>query len=215
MILARIQAHPSRLHLHDDLASDLGFYTEIVEHSSDPPNPWLGYKNVLETHTKPYDHLLVVQDDAVVCPGFKGAVEKVAARNPDKLVVLFLARLPGRVARQATMAAKKKECYLTAELRINEFLPAVAVLWPATKVREFLNWAQHNPRKLGHTSPRSDDGVLGRWASLTKQQVRFTVPSLVQHPDMEPSLIGRQPAWGKDTGRIAQWFAEDAEAFDW
>ena len=215
LILARIQGHPRRAHLHDPLAAALGVKCETWEHDSQPPNPWAGYKLILEGRTVPYDHLLVVQDDAVPAPGFPRAIEKVAARNQDRVVVLFLARLPGRVSRLALRAAKNRQCYLDAELRINEFLPAVGVLWPKPKVEEFLWWVHHNPKRLGHSEPRSDDGVIGRWAALTHQRIRFTIPSLIQHPDMEPSLIGRQPAWGKDTGRIAQLFAEDASKYEW
>ena len=75
-------------------------------------------------------------------------------------------------------------------------------------------WAS-TARLPGQPNPRSDDAVVGRWMLVTKQTIRATVPSLVQHPDMEPSLIGRRPAWGKDSGRVALHLAEDALDYEW
>lgn len=79
-----------------------------------------------------------------------------------------------------------------------------------------MEWTSANPHKLGHPSPRSDDGVLGRWCALTKQTVRFTVPSLVQHPDRVKSVIGRKEHWGKDKGRVALlYYEDDPLEYDW
>ena len=214
-VVARIQAHPSRAHLRPALIAALGLPTEVIEHSSDPPSPWAGYRLCLTEIPSYAKHLVVVQDDAQLCHNFASAVQQIAQSNPDTPVVLFLARLPRRIANLALHAAKRRECYLETQLRSNDFLPVVAILWPVQKAREFLAWTEANPHKLGHKAPRSDDSVAGRWASLTKQTICFTVPSLVEHPDMEPSLIGRKPAWGRDRGRVALFFAEDGRAHDW
>lgn len=184
-------------------------------HASDPPSPWLGYRACLTGIPGGVTHLLVIQDDTTVCKNFAPALRLIAEANPSTPVVLFLARLPRRLSHLALLATKKNECYLETQLRSNDFLPVVAVLWPVAKAQEFLSWAQANPHKLGHPRPRSDDSVGGRWASLTKQTIRFTVPSLVEHPDLEPSLIGRKAAWGKDSGRVAMAFAEDGLAYEW
>jgi len=160
-------------------------------------------------------HLLVIQDDTTVCKNFAPALRLIAEANPSTPVVLFLARLPRRIANMALHATKKRQVYLDCQLRSNDFLPVVAILWPVEKAKEFLAWAEANPHKLGHKAPRSDDSVGGRWASLTRQPIRFTLPSLVEHPDLEPSLIGRKPAWGKDSGRVAMAFAEDGLAYEW
>ncbi len=215
-IVARIQAHPSRESLHGPLAKALAPLTAAVSlHASNPPNPWEGYQKCLRDIPE-CTHLLVLQDDVVLCKNFPPAVTRVADANPDYPVILFLAWLPRRVSNLALRAAKNRQHYFDARLRINEFCPAVAVLWPAAKVEEFLAWTDANPGKLGHPAPRSDDGVIGRWVALTKQIIRFTIPSLVQHPDLESSLIGRKMAWGKDRGRVALFFSEDDPlTMDW
>jgi hypothetical protein len=173
-----------------------------MQHVSEPPNPWLGYRRCL-SDLPDSSYLLVLQEDTLPCQNFAAVLDWIVAREPRVPVVLFLAYLPRRIATLALRAANKRERYVDTQLRINDFMPIVAVLWPTEKAREFMEWTAANPNRLGHPHPRSDDGVAGRWCALTKQTVRFTVPSLVEHPDLEPSLIGRKPAWGKDKSRVA------------
>lgn len=159
----------------------------------------------------------MLQDDVTLCHNFPPAVTAVADANPELPVILFLARLPVRVANLALHAAKRRQHYFDVRLRINEFCPAVGILWPVAKAEEFFSWTNAHPGKLGHPEPRSDDGVIGRWVALTKQTVRFTIPSLVQHQDVESSLIGRKTAWGKDRGRVALFYSQEDDplSIDW
>ena len=128
--------------------------------------------------------------------------ERVLAYACDLPVSLFLARLPLRLAHLYLQAQKAREPWFDTENRINEFVPVVGILWPVAKAAEFLDWAARNELP-GHPSPRSDDAVLGRWGALTNQIFRFTIPCLIQHPDEEPSTIGRTAHWGEDAGRVA------------
>lgn len=185
----------------------------IMLHASEPPSPWAGYRLCLEAETDA-DHICVLQDDARVSLNFAPALERIAEANPDTVVVLYLSWLPRRISMLAQKATIRREPYVTTVIR-QEFLPVVGVLWPAQKARELLSWCEDNPRRLGHKDPRSDDHVAGRWATFTQQTIRFTVPSIVQHPDEEPSLIGRKAWWGKDKGRTALFFAEDASVVSW
>jgi len=212
-LVARIQHHPSRAHLIGPLLEVLApIPTEVIAHSSDPPSPWAGYKKCLQNlETENASHILVLQDDAVPCRNFALALERIAQAN-DVPVCLFLARLPRRTSTDATKALKANRRYVT--LFIRDFVPVVAVLWPRAKAQEFMAWAQ-NAKLPGQPNPRSDDAVVGRWMMVTRQEIRATCPSLVEHPDMEASVIGRQPAWGKDPGRVALHLAEDALAYDW
>jgi len=210
-VIARIQGHPSRTHLHEPLKQALELSAEVSIHESEPPSPWDGYRVCL-SDLPDCSHLLVIQDDAVPCRNFGSAVEQIAARHPSTPVCLFLARLPRRTSRDATLALKAGQRYVP--LFIRDFCPVVAMLWPKEKAEEFMFWAR-DARLPGQPNPRSDDAVVGRWMLMTKQTILVTVPSLVQHPDMEPSLIGRRPAWGKDSGRVALHFAEDALSYEW
>jgi NAD-dependent oxidoreductase involved in siderophore biosynthesis len=103
--------------------------------------------------------------------------------------------------------------YITLNWR--SFLPVVAVLWPRAKAEEFKEWADEHPTLPGQREPRSDDAMGGRWKMLTRQTVKATVPSLVEHPDQVPSLIGRRAMWGKDRGRVAAFLAADGLEYEW
>jgi hypothetical protein len=183
-----------------------------VVHSSDPPNPWAGYQCCLSLIPE-CTHLLVVQDDVTLCPNFVPAIERIAEANPSTPVCLFLARLPADAAARATRALKYGDRYVTFGLR--SFIPVVALLWPRVKAEEFMGWVGSGVKLPGESNPRSDDAVVGRWMATTRQEIKATVPSLVEHPDLEPSLIGRRRAWGQDKGRVALHLAEDGLAYDW
>lgn len=69
-----------------------------------------------------------------------------------------------------------------SKIWFQDFMPVVAVLWPRTKVEEFLEWSK-DAKLPGLPNPRSDDAVAGSWMKFTRQTVLATVPSLVEHPD--------------------------------
>lgn len=203
-VLVRIQAHPARRHLHKPLVQSLKpFPVEVSLHSSIPPNPLLGYKQAL-SNLPDCTHLCILQEDVIVCKNFPPAVERIARANPNTPVCLFLAKLPALEAKLSLYALKKGERYIQARPKTNSFLPAVAVLWPRQHAEHFREWLktarlpQHPKRE-----PASDDAAIARWALANRQRVLITVPSLVEHPDREPSLIGKRAKWGKDRGRVA------------
>lgn len=212
-VVARIQGHPSRADLHPALVASLAPLEVTVSlHVSAPPNPWLGYRQAL-TELPDCTHVLVIQDDSVVCANFAPALEQIAAANPDVPVCLFLAYLPRPTATAATKALRLNQRY--ADVNFRDFVPVIAILWPKHKAEEMMAWTESNPKLPGNPAPRSDDSVIGFWMRRTKQRIRVTVPSLVQHPDQVVSLIGRRAAWGKDRGRVALYLAEDGLAYDW
>ncbi len=208
-----MQHHPSRTQLLPPLLAALDpLPVEVVAHESDPPSPWAGYQQCL-TDPPACTHLLIVQDDTVPCSNFVPALEQVAASNPDTPVCLFLSRLPRDASTDAQRAIKQNRRYITLSWR--SFLPLVAVLWPAAKASEFLVWAQEHPSLPGQREPRSDDAMAGRWKMVTRQLVKAAVPSLVEHPDIVPSTIGRRAANGNDKGRVAALLATDGLDYRW
>src|SRR5262245_50399814 len=131
---------------------------DISQHSSDPPSPWEGYKQAL---ADPPDcsHLLVIQEDTIVCRNFAAAVSKVAEAKPDDPVCLFLSWLPNPIVKDARQALKAGERYIRA--RPAKFCPVVAVLWPLGAIDRFLGWAE-TARLPGYPrNIRSDDACVG------------------------------------------------------
>lgn len=208
MIHCRIQAHPSRAHVHDRLLralSPLPF--DLLIHTSDPPDPWANYRQCLD-YTGDASHLLCVQDDAIPAPGFAAAVEQIAERHPGTPVCLFMGAYP---ASTASRVRRAKPDVRYAPLGPTSFMPLVCVLWPTHKAREFLAWSTN---RQGMT--RADDGNASKWVRATKQQILVAVPSIVQHDDGEPSVKGgRDHVPWAEAWRQALFLADDASCYDW
>ena len=208
MIVARIQAHPSREVLHDRLTALLQpLPTELLVHESDPPDPWANYKQCLD-YRGDASHILVVQDDAIPVLGFSDAVGQVAERWPDTPVCLFMGAYPSSTAARVRRA--KPDVRYVA-LGPSSFMPLVCVLWPTHVARSFLVWSS-----TARGMTRADDGNAARWMKATRTQVMVTVPSLVQHDDGEPSVKGgRSHVPWQEGWRQALFLADDAFRYDW
>lgn len=215
VVACRVQSHPSRRGIRERLLPGLApLPIEVVETAFDPPNPWYGYIACL---TDPPDctHLLVVQDDTIVCRNLPLAVEAIAQAHPTVPVCLFLPLIPMLTKKRALKAGVDGEHYV--QMHYGDFLPVVAVLWPVEKAQAFLVWAT-DPDRLRHKNgkpfiERSDDAMGGRWMKNTQQTVLATIPCLVEHPDDVISTIARS-----NSGRTALfWHGSewDAMSIDW
>ncbi len=208
MIHCRIQAHPSRAHLHERLLRLLEpLPADLLVHSSDPPDPWSNYKRCLG-YDGSASHLLVVQDDGIPAAGFAAAVEKIAAKHPDEPVCLFLGAFPASTAARVRRA---KPDVRYVPLGPTSFMPLVCVLWPAHVARRFLAWSN-----TAQGMTRADDGNAARWIRATKQQVWVTSPSLVEHDDYTPSVKGgRNHLPGAEAWRRTIALAANGLDHDW
>jgi hypothetical protein len=176
-------------------------------HSSDPPDPWAGYRRCL-TDIPACSHLLILQDDAQPCANFPSAVERIAARNLHTPVCLFMGAAPASTAAQARRAWLKGRRY--TPLLNASFVPLVACLWPREVAKKFLEWSE-----TGRTT-RADDGNAARWMRVAKQPFLVSVPSLVEHNDFTPSVKGgRQHKPGAESWRRAVLLADDGLAYEW
>lgn len=219
-VAARIQHHPSRRDLIKPLVESLAPLPVVVSpHASEPPNPWAGYQLALQSGLKDPTcptHVLVLQDDSVVCQNFAEAITRIATSKPDEPVVLFHSRLPPRSAADIVRAAKARECYV--RFWPSKFVPAVAILWPVAAGERFLRWANSGVRLPGYPNViRSDDAVIGEWQRRNQETIWATSPSLVDHPDRVQSIIGKRAQWGRDKGRVAHFFIgqENPLSYSW
>lgn len=176
-----------------------------MEHSSQPPDPWAGYKLCLQD-LPDCSHVLVIQDDAIPAVGFTDVLPTIAAENPDRPVCLWMSAMPAACAARARKAYGRQRY---VPLGATPFVPLVAVLWPRHLPAQLLNWSQ-NVRSM----TRADDGNIARWARAEKIEFMVTVPSLVEHDDFTPTVKGGRPeTQGRDRGRVAMLLASDAR--DW
>lgn len=213
-IAVRVQSHPSRRDFRERLLNGLdGLLIQVVEDDSKPPNPWSGYQKCL-SDLRGYSHVLVIQDDAIVCKDFPETINRIVVAKPHRVVSLFVGGLRNRTTRSFTEAIGREDRY--GEIYFRDIHHVVAVLWPAQLAKAFLDWSRTHDLP-GIPNPRSDDAVFGAWARNTKNRVLCTVPSLVQHPDDVKSTVGLRDRAGKDRGRVAAFYIGDDDplALDW
>lgn len=213
-LAVRVQSHPSRRECRQRLLAGLdGLLIQVVEDNSTPPNPWSGYQKCL-SDLRGFSHLLVIQDDAVVCRNFPEAVSKIVTAHPDEVIALFVGGLRNRTSRDFTAALARGDRY--AHVYFRDIHHVVALIWPVTLAQAFLGWSRTNPIP-GVPRPRSDDAAVGAWARKSRRRVLCTVPCLVEHPDDVKSTVGLRARKGSDRGRVAIHYIGDADPLelDW
>ncbi len=209
-----VQHHPSRADLIGPLLERLGEPVDVVA-DPDPhgsPNPWRTYRHARETTPGHATHRLVVQDDAEPCENFLAAARLAAAARPHRLLVFFVGGAPVTYARRVWDACQLEKTW--AVLPNGTWCPAVCVLWPVPMIRPFLDYA-------GELVPArfvADDEIIGRYLAHSGQSALASVPSLVEHPDVVASTIGKRAHAGADKNRVAACMIPDncdATQLDW
>lgn len=184
-----IQTHPARAALLTRLLVSLSPTNVLVAHDPDPdarPGPLRSYLRALELLPAWATHHLVIQDDALVCDAFVTTLLRAIAARPSDPLALFVGAALGVHGDRVTQAFGRGETFVALSQR--SWTPAVALVWPRALVPGFLAFAADKASRR----PLADDEVLGRYFRSERVEVLATVPSLVEHPDDSPSLIGRK-----------------------
>lgn len=196
-----VQHDPRRAHLLPPLLAALPDAAQVVEDpgASDPwRSPWRAYLACLAALEPDASHLLVVQDDCETCPDFPAALELVVNRHPTVPIALFTPGI-GSHARRILGACAEGKRYVQLDA-VNSFVPCVAVAWPRECVASIVDFEERKPAPRSRTA---DDGNLAVWAKAEGVTVLATVPSLVEHPDIEKSLVGKLAMGGRNPARVA------------
>lgn len=193
-----VQHHPLRAHLLAALRERLGEF-ELV---SDPEpegerSPLRTYRECLRRTPPSATHRLVLQDDCWPCEDFCERAQEAVAERPDHLIAFFVPGTPGGGGDRMLRAARNGERWV--QIGGAGWVPTVALCWPRALIAPFLDFA--GTSRFAHQ--RGDDNVVGQFARTNRLQVWATVPSLVEHPDIEPSLIGRKNRAGQNRSRVA------------
>jgi len=177
-------------------------------------NPWRTYAEVLRQCPPDATHLVVIQDDATPCVSFQEAATAALSARPDDVVLFFVAGRPWAHARAVLDACTKGLSWVP--ITNQHWCPAICVGWPVRHVQPILDWVE---RQNYPPMFRADDEILGRYLQAHAVWPLATVPSLVEHEDMEPSLLDTQKTWqGMDEGRVAAcWIHPDCDplSIDW
>lgn len=207
-----VQAHPRRAAMAAALALEVGGEVILDPDPAGLPSPWRTFRRLLETTPELATHRVQIQDDAIVCDGFRTALEHAIEERPDRLLALFVGGAPYQWVRSILEARARGSAW--AELEHYHWVPVVATVWPAWMIPEVLSFVDRQ------TWPRefiADDEIVGHFCRAQDVRVLATVPSLVQHPDLEPSIIGPRTALGQNPDRVAAHWAEPGVAarIDW
>lgn len=210
-----IQHHPRRADLLPALTAALaGAELEVVTdpHPDHHRSPWRTYAEALRLTPAWATHRLILQDDVTPCHGFAPAAQRAVLARPNRVLSFFTAGNPYEHAQAVYKAAE--EGWSWAEVDHFRWCSAVATCWPADQCARILEWvaAQNWPVTFC-----ADDEIIGRYLRATQQLALASVPSLIQHEDAVPSLIGRRAANGQDRGRVAAcWIGDcDPATIDW
>ena len=207
-----IQTHPDRDQLACALIDEIGEGELVCDPDPDGrPNPWRCYRHALEVTPADATHAAIVQDDVTLCAYFREALYAAVEARPGHVLVLFHGGQPRETIGALNYALRVGEPWI--RMRIRRWLPVVATVYPIEVVAAVLGWledAQLDPRL------RSDDEIMGRAIRSVGAPVLATVPSLVEHNDRIPSMIGKRHRGGRDPARVAYRFQTgDPRQIDW
>lgn len=198
--LLRIQHHPRRAHLLPYFDHAAGSVPVSVIEDPDPdgkPSPLRCYRECVTRPAPGFSHLLIVQDDVRLCADFDVAVTRLLERHPDRLIALFVAGAPRRSAIEVRQADARGDA--VCAMNRMDWVPTVALAWPLALAHEFSVYLKRVGQEMW-----ADDPIVGGWVSKKRLEVLATVPSLVQHPDVEPSLLPNdKSAQGRNGYRTA------------
>lgn len=209
-----VQAHPDRAADASELAEALnGRVIFDPDPGSRQRSPWRTYRRCIELFPPEASHLVIVQDDVRLCAGFPDAARAAIAARPDHLIAFFVGGEPSDHARAVVEACERDLPW--ARLEASRWCPAIALGWPRRLAVDLLAFVdvQQWPREF-----TADDEIIGRYVAGRGVVPLATVPSLVEHPDTAPSLIGLRHRGGRDYARVAACMIPDdcdATAIDW
>lgn len=193
-----VQHHPLRAHLIEPLVARLGPCEVVTDPDPDSPvrSALRTYLLCLSQTPDEATHRLIVQDDAWPCDDFRARAEAAIAEHPDELTALFVPGV-GAPGDAVKLAVRRSQPFTRLPVA---WTPTVALSWPAAHARAFVEFAA---TAFDHRH-QGDDGPVGKYRREAAVHCWAPVPSLVEHPDVEPSLFRRMPGQaGRNRARIA------------
>lgn len=208
-----VQTHPKRASIAAALQARMpGSELAVDPDPTGYRSPWRTNRHALATTPGWATHRLVIQDDTDLCPNFLEALDLVIAARPDDPICLFISGLHRSGVMALARACDHDEPFAVVPPG-PIWIPAVAIIWPTALIPKILSWTDAQNYDIKFTA---DDEILGRACRAHGWQVLMTVPSLVDHPDMVPSITGKQAQLGLDPNRVAWCFIDgDPLDIDW
>lgn len=145
--------------------------------------PWRTYRACLERAPK-RGHLAVIQDDVWLADDFEELVAAAVAACPCRVLCLFVS---GQAKYTSSRVLHAADGFVQLDHR-DHFIPVVANVYPVEYARAILELADR--RKWGPRAQRADDAIVKDACVALGIEPWATVPSLVEHLDDVPSIMG-------------------------
>ena len=200
----RIQHHPKRQTYLKILLSLLD-KTDNLEIIEDNISTWSGCQKAIKSMKPDDTHILVLQDDILVCKDFIKTVENIIELN--KFPVTFFS--PKEIIRRAVM-------FNTNWVAISVWFMAQAYLMPREMALDFVEWSNRHCKG----AKLVDDERLAMYFYYHNQKVFATSPCLVEHLGWYETTIADRMNfhYKKIAGRVSQYFIgvdESGLSIDW
>jgi hypothetical protein len=204
-----VQHHPSRADLLPRLTARLTDPLIVTDPGGSVSSAWRTYRLCLRAAPADATHVLIVQDDAEVCDHFEEAVTAAIEACEDACISFCTTPQCRRTMAAMTQAMKKREPWAAWDRA--DFWPVVCSSYPVAVARAAADWVdRHKP------DTRNDDAPMGEFLRASGACAVATVPSLAQHPDDVPSLVGRKFMSGTNPARLAKWLVQgDPRTINW
>jgi hypothetical protein len=200
-----VQHHPARSYLLKPLLERFPGFELVTDPDPDGKrSPLRTYLECLRRTPPDVTHRVVIQDDAWPCLGFREKADAALAERPESIVVFFVPGLRSAGARRMTDAVLQRESWVN--IGGTAITPLVATAWPVHLIEDFIRFATSARISAQYSH---DDPVATLFVKKNKLDVWATVPSLVEHPDVEPSLIGKDHSAGANRNRVAAFYIDN------
>ena len=183
-----IMAHPRRSQFVPYLLKRLGHSTPVIYDQKSNiwdtcRRAWLAGLEAAQENGA--SHVAVVQDDALVCDGFRKQAEDFIAKHPGEYVYSFYA---GKMlATRIREARRKRRDYVEGGFIFNE----VALCLSVDVIERMVAYCDER----GATT----DQDITKWMKTARHTVLYSVPSLIDHRDTESLYeeIYKKPKFSK------------------
>lgn len=158
-------AHPSRADFIPYLRRKLGDVPVLFDRKN---NVWDTCRRAWLAHDRKCEYAVVIQDDAIICDGFKSKAKKLLTAD---MVYSFFAgsMLSNRIA----TAHKKGIAHVDSDMIFNE----IALCMPTKYIDEMVKYCDDRNSDTDHN--------IGNWARAKRIKIRYVIPSLIDHRDDE------------------------------
>ena len=214
---AAVMAHPARRESAEGVRAALQrdvpvIYDKNPRPSRDKMQRWRNGRRAWEAHDPGADWHLVIQDDVLVADHILDALETALdGLGPDGLVSAYTGtgRPDQRNVKRALTHADRHDLAWMSTRSLNW---GPAIIAPVHTIPAMLDWCEDHIERNRPPKSNYDYAIGVYYRDVIGWRTWYTVPSLVEHRDDMPSLVGH------DSGpkRVAHRFhAGDARRIDW